>query len=326
MNESNCCPLQPTIRDPVPNSGVRPNSNGFLDWLSWIVRSELADFLTCFHVWIVSSLPNFCEVSFEPVWIFFSLVWTLNYWLRAIFRSFFWFSLFRFVLGYRGPISDCLLCVCPTARCVWLIFFFFLHQKTTSSFLHFTQARWIEWKFRPSHHLLINFRAFFDVFLFFFASDFDHRFFWKWTDFRSYVEFVAAFTLAASVLTYALIDSVVYVEVLGFTALLTEALLGAPQFYDNYVSKSTYGMRYLDRSFVCCPLTLPLGPWSQNSLHQWQSARKGFRNTCFQSTVPGSFHAPSPWSSYGGAVFEEATVKFCFSTLNLAQYCLVNMF
>lgn len=73
-------------------------------------------------------------------------------------------------------------------------------------------------------------------------TDFDHRFFWKWTDFRSYVEFVAAFTLAASVLTYALIDSVVYVEVLGFTALLTEALLGAPQFYDNYVSKSTYGM------------------------------------------------------------------------------------
>ena len=57
------------------------------------------------------------------------------------------------------------------------------------------------------------------------------------------MEFVASFTLAASLLTYVLIDSVIYVEVLGFAALLIEAMLGMPQFYDNYVSKSTYGMR-----------------------------------------------------------------------------------
>lgn len=76
-------------------------------------------------------------------------------------------------------------------------------------------------------------------------TDFDLRHFWKWTDFRSYVEFIAAFTASASLLTYLLIGHVVYVEALGFTSLLIEAMLGMPQFYDNYVSKSTFGMRYL---------------------------------------------------------------------------------
>lgn len=70
------------------------------------------------------------------------------------------------------------------------------------------------------------------------------RYFWKWTDFRSYVEFIAAFTLATSVATYFFVGYTVYVELLGFASLLTEAMLGLPQFYDNYVSKSTLGMRY----------------------------------------------------------------------------------
>jgi hypothetical protein len=78
----------------------------------------------------------------------------------------------------------------------------------------------------------------------FILLDFDWRFFWKWTDFRSYLEFIAAFTLSASVLTYTLVGYVIYVEALGFTSLFIEAMLGIPQFYDNYVSKSTLGMRY----------------------------------------------------------------------------------
>lgn len=74
-------------------------------------------------------------------------------------------------------------------------------------------------------------------------ADFDYRFFWKWTDFRSYVEFVAVFTLTASLLTYTMAGYSVYVESLGFASLLIEAMLGVPQFYDNFVSKSTFGMR-----------------------------------------------------------------------------------
>lgn len=83
-------------------------------------------------------------------------------------------------------------------------------------------------------------------FLYHNGTDFDHRFFWQWTDFRSYVEFIAAFTLAASILTYVFVGHVLYVELLGFTSLLIEAMLGVPQFYDNFVSKSTFGMRYMD--------------------------------------------------------------------------------
>lgn len=79
---------------------------------------------------------------------------------------------------------------------------------------------------------------------FYLVADFDGRYFWNWTDFRSYVEFIAAFTLTASLITYLLLGYVIYVEALGFTSLLIEAMLGVPQFYDNYVSKSTYGMRY----------------------------------------------------------------------------------
>ena len=39
-------------------------------------------------------------------------------------------------------------------------------------------------------------------------------------------------------------DFAVYVETLGFLAVLFEALLGAPQFYRNYQNSSTQGMRY----------------------------------------------------------------------------------
>lgn len=74
--------------------------------------------------------------------------------------------------------------------------------------------------------------------------DFDRRYFWKWTDFRSYVDFIAVFTLAASLTTYLLVGYTIYVELLGFASLLIEAMLGLPQFYDNYISKSTLGMRY----------------------------------------------------------------------------------
>lgn len=62
------------------------------------------------------------------------------------------------------------------------------------------------------------------------------------------MEFLAAFTLAASFTTYLFVGYVLYVEVLGFTSLLIEAMLGMPQFYDNYVSKSTFGMRYLSET------------------------------------------------------------------------------
>ena len=73
--------------------------------------------------------------------------------------------------------------------------------------------------------------------------DFERHHFWRWTDFGSYVQFLLAFTTVVGSVTYFLMDFAVYVETLGFLAVLFEALLGAPQFYRNYQNSSTQGMR-----------------------------------------------------------------------------------
>ncbi|KAF3829715.1 hypothetical protein GH733_001666 [Mirounga leonina] len=51
-----------------------------------------------------------------------------------------------------------------------------------------------------------------------------------------------AFTGVAGYVTYLSIDSVLFVETLGFLAVLTEATLGIPQLYRNYLHQSTEGM------------------------------------------------------------------------------------
>ncbi|XP_076339048.1 solute carrier family 66 member 2 isoform X5 [Tachypleus tridentatus] len=73
-------------------------------------------------------------------------------------------------------------------------------------------------------------------------TDFDPRFFWKWTDFLSYVEFLVTFTLVVGAIVYIFIDISLVIEVIGFLALLMEAMLGAPQFLRNFQNKSTFGM------------------------------------------------------------------------------------
>jgi len=73
-------------------------------------------------------------------------------------------------------------------------------------------------------------------------TDFDPAFFWKWTDFSSYLEFTMTVAALASMLMYFLIEYKPFVEFIGFVAVFTEALLGVPQFYRNLRNKSTYGM------------------------------------------------------------------------------------
>jgi len=74
-------------------------------------------------------------------------------------------------------------------------------------------------------------------------SDINIDDFWKWSDFASYVQFMTLFTLLASVVTVAFIGSAYYIESLGLLALMTEAMLGVPQLYQNYKNQSTEGMR-----------------------------------------------------------------------------------
>ncbi|XP_032437050.1 solute carrier family 66 member 2 isoform X1 [Xiphophorus hellerii] len=72
--------------------------------------------------------------------------------------------------------------------------------------------------------------------------DFDWTYFWSWSRFVDYLQCVLAFTLVAAYITYLFLDSVLFVETLGFLAVFTEAMLGTPQLYCNYQNKSTDGM------------------------------------------------------------------------------------
>lgn len=70
-----------------------------------------------------------------------------------------------------------------------------------------------------------------------------------------YLQCVLAFTLLVTYVTYLLLDSVLFVESLGFLAVFTEAMLGTPQLYCNYQNKSTEGMRLviLNTVYVLLP-------------------------------------------------------------------------
>jgi len=72
--------------------------------------------------------------------------------------------------------------------------------------------------------------------------DFEWHYFWKWTDFISYIECWATFTVIMGCLMYFLIQVPIFVELMGFAALLIEATLALPQFTFNYKKKSTKGM------------------------------------------------------------------------------------
>lgn len=73
--------------------------------------------------------------------------------------------------------------------------------------------------------------------------DFHLKDFWNWSDFQSYLECMIVFSIFTSLLMYLLMDYIVFVEIVGFLAVFTEAMLGTPQLIKNYRSKSTEGMR-----------------------------------------------------------------------------------
>ncbi|XP_078257895.1 solute carrier family 66 member 2 [Rhinoraja longicauda] len=73
-------------------------------------------------------------------------------------------------------------------------------------------------------------------------TDFDPRYFWAWSRFLDYIQFCLSFTMVCLLVTYVLIDSQLFVETLGFTAVLIEAMLGVPQLCRNFKNKSTAGM------------------------------------------------------------------------------------
>ncbi|XP_029446673.1 PQ-loop repeat-containing protein 1 isoform X2 [Rhinatrema bivittatum] len=73
-------------------------------------------------------------------------------------------------------------------------------------------------------------------------ADFDLNCFWHWSRFTDYVQCVLTFTAVTGYVTYLSLDSVLFVETLGFLAVFTEAMLGIPQLYRNHQNRSTEGM------------------------------------------------------------------------------------
>ncbi|XP_045762385.1 solute carrier family 66 member 2 isoform X1 [Maniola jurtina] len=72
--------------------------------------------------------------------------------------------------------------------------------------------------------------------------DMDRKYFWAWTDFQSYVDCMLVFSVFGAAITYLLIEFSPFVELIGFLAVFTEAMLGAPQIVKNLGNKSTEGM------------------------------------------------------------------------------------
>ncbi|XP_050929500.1 solute carrier family 66 member 2 isoform X2 [Lates calcarifer] len=73
-------------------------------------------------------------------------------------------------------------------------------------------------------------------------SDLDLNYFWKWSAFEDYLLFCFGFTVLCAVVTLLLLDSVVFVEMLGSLAVMFEAMLGLPQLLQNFHNRSTKGM------------------------------------------------------------------------------------
>ena len=55
---------------------------------------------------------------------------------------------------------------------------------------------------------------------------------------------VLIFIAVGGYITYLFLSFTTFVELIGFLAVFTEAMLGVPQFYRNYINQSTMGMRY----------------------------------------------------------------------------------
>lgn len=66
--------------------------------------------------------------------------------------------------------------------------------------------------------------------------------FWNWDDFASYVVFIVGCACLVGLITVMFLGSSLYVELLGFVALATEATLGVPQVLRNHKKKSVAGV------------------------------------------------------------------------------------
>ncbi|KAJ1084111.1 hypothetical protein NDU88_004265 [Pleurodeles waltl] len=72
--------------------------------------------------------------------------------------------------------------------------------------------------------------------------DFDLQYFWNWSRFVDYLQCCLFVSVVCTLVTYIFIDAAIFVEGLGFVAVLMEAMLGVPQLWQNFQKRSTQGM------------------------------------------------------------------------------------
>lgn len=66
----------------------------------------------------------------------------------------------------------------------------------------------------------------FSVYSALFDLDFDWKYFWAWTDFQSYLDFMLAVWLIGAIITFFMLPYMWFNEIMGFMAVFIEAMLG----------------------------------------------------------------------------------------------------
>lgn len=56
--------------------------------------------------------------------------------------------------------------------------------------------------------------------------DLDLKYFWNWTDFQSYLDFMLVVWAVGAAITYLMLSVIWFMETVGFVAVFTEAMLG----------------------------------------------------------------------------------------------------
>lgn len=75
-----------------------------------------------------------------------------------------------------------------------------------------------------NQYQFIYFRCFFSIILN--KLDFDPKYFWAWTDFQSYLDFMLAIWFVGAVITFFMLPFTFFMESVGFMAVFIEAMLG----------------------------------------------------------------------------------------------------
>ncbi|EGR32141.1 pqlc1 protein, putative [Ichthyophthirius multifiliis] len=68
--------------------------------------------------------------------------------------------------------------------------------------------------------------------------------FWRWYDFKNYLQAIMTFAILSTMITLSFVQSHLFVQSLGLISALIEATLGFPQAIQNFRNKNACGISY----------------------------------------------------------------------------------